>query len=151
MLEFWSKNRGLLAVILGVLCGFMMVAFVEVVGHWLYPPDGLLDPNDPSSYQKYIEALPSGALLFVALAQTMGMLVASYVSTKVAPVGKNLPFIITAIIFLLAMISNFIMIPFHPVWLMLVSFIGAAIGAYLGRNIALRTNPTVESPKNDAA
>ncbi len=142
MIKFWSANRGLLAVILSLLTGFMTVAFVDICGHWLYPPDGLLDPEDPSTYQHYLDSAPLGALIFIVLAQVLGMFIVAYVSTKVAPVGNNIPFIISSILFILAMIANFVMLPFHPLWVMMASFIGAATAAYFGRDIAVRSTVT---------
>ncbi len=135
MISFWSKNRGLLAVILGLLAAFVTVMLIETIGHSLYPPEAKLDYTQPEKIEEYIKNAPLGAMIFVVLAQVLGAMVGAYVSTKVAPVGQRLPLLITMVMFLVAVVYNFIAIP-HPTWMPIATILGMAMAAYTGYKIA---------------
>ncbi len=138
MIEFWSKNRGLLAVILGMLTAFMTVMLVEAIGHAMYPPPQKLDAAKPETIREYIDKAPLGAMLMVVLAQVLGALVAGYVSTKVAPVGRSRPFYITMSIYLIATVANYVSIP-HPIWMPVTTLLVMGLAAYTGYQIARRS------------
>ncbi len=138
MIEFWSKNRGLLAVILGLLSAFITVMLIESIGHYIYPPDELLDYSKPETIEKYLQSAPLGAMMFVVIAQVLASLVIGYVSTKVAPPDSHIPFYISMALFMIAIIANYVSLP-HPIWMPISTIILALVAAYQGRMIAQKT------------
>ncbi len=139
MISFWSKNRALLAVILGLLTAFVTVMLFETIGHSIYPPAQKLDFTKPEIIEEYIKSAPIGAMIFVVLAQVLGALVGAYVSTKIAPEGTNWPFYVTIVLLLVAVIYNYVAIP-HPIWMPVATVLGMAMAVYTGRAIAIRSS-----------
>ena len=107
--------RQVLAVLLGVVTAFALVALVEWMGHMMYPvPEGL-DVNDPVEMARYIRDLPAGAFVFVLGAWGVGTLAGGWVACVVM---KDKPLLYASIVGIAVLIGaaiNVFTIP-HPVW-----------------------------------
>ncbi len=84
----WLRN--LLAVVLGAAATGFVVLGVQVLGHRLFPSTAPMDPSNLEVMRTFVQSLPTGALLFVLLAWTLGAFVGSLVAIKTAHSHKAL-------------------------------------------------------------
>ena len=107
--------RRILAVIAGLAVAFLVIVFVEVILHVMYPlPEGA-DPHDAASMKAAMASLPVGALAGVVIGWVLGSLVGSFTAAKIARSGGLLPGLGVGIILLAASVLNMVALP-HPVW-----------------------------------
>lgn len=117
--------RSILAVVVGMLVAFVIIALVQVVGMRVYPPPAGMDLTNPESIQAAMAQVPLGALLFVLLAYAAGSVAGGWVAARFAPHSRMMHAMIVGAILLGAGIMNMMAIP-HPGW-----FWAAAIAIYL--------------------
>lgn len=119
-------GRNILAVIAGVLVGWVVVMAMEIVSHAIY---GFANPEVINSKQKlaeFIQSLPKGALLFIALAHFLGAFAAFLVTFLISRKNQWMPFI-PVVLLLLSTISLQFMIP-HPTWFMVLDVCVPVLG-----------------------
>ena len=105
--------RSILAVLAGVIVGFLALGLVDYVGHLFYPlPAGL--ERDLEGLKTYMASAPVGALLMVLLAWTWGTLSGGWVAARIAGRSHALHAgIVGALVILVFVIANMVMLP-HP-------------------------------------
>ena len=109
-----------MAVLLGVVTAFALVALAEWIGHTMYPvPDGL-DVNDPVEMARYIRGLAPGAFVLVLTGWGVGTLAGGLVACAVMKDKALLYASIIGIAVLIAALINLFTIP-HPVWFTIAS------------------------------
>lgn len=130
--------RSVLAVLGGILIGGGLVGGVQALGMVLFPlPDGV-DGRDMASIRKAMESgtIPTGALVMVALAWTVGGLMGCWIAPWFAQRAFLLHAGIVAGLFLVFTIMNLVMIP-HPLWMtiygVLIYPVVAVVGAWLAQ------------------
>ncbi len=131
-----TLGRQILAVIVGLLASFMVVAIVEWVGHRMYPvPEGFDFTGDEAVIREFIANLPVGALLMVLLAWTLGVGVGCSAARLIVGMGSSRwPCRIVGTLFLLLTLTNLWMIP-HPTWFgMLAIVLVGGLTALLSKN-----------------
>ena len=107
--------RQIVAVLVGVVTAFALVAVVESMGHAVYPiPDGV-DLNDPSQLAQFVRNLPPGAFVFVLAGWGLGTLAGGLLACAIAKEKLLLFASIVGLAVLVAAIINLVTIP-HPVW-----------------------------------
>ncbi|MCB0408726.1 MAG: hypothetical protein KDD29_00805 [Flavobacteriales bacterium] len=106
-------GKSVLAVLLGLLASFVVVAAIEYLGHALYPLSEQIDVNETEALKKLMENAPFGALFMVLIAHLFGGAASVFTTIKIAK--KSGPAYVVAILFFLLTISNLFMIP-HPIW-----------------------------------
>jgi hypothetical protein len=121
--------RGLLAVLAGMVTGFVIIFAIEALGHSIYPPPAGLDMNNPTTAFAYVQNMPVGALLFIALAHFAAALFGNVVTLLVAK-RKRLPAIIFSVLLIAGTGSLFVMMP-HPLWFMFVDLLGVLLAIIL--------------------
>ena len=120
--------------IAGVIVAFALVWFVENIGHSVYPPPADLDFADADAMRAYIDALPIGALLFVAGAWFLGTLGGIVTACRIGDAEPRTYTMVVGGLVLLATAANLIMIP-HPAWFSIMGVVGILIAAWLGMTI----------------
>lgn len=133
--------RSILAVIVGMLVAFVIIALVQVVGMRVYPPPPGMDPRDPASIKAAMANLPLGALLFVLVAYAAGSVAGGWVAARFAPHGRLMHAMIVGAILLGAGIMNMTMIP-HPGWFWAASIAIYLLGAWSGGSAAVTAAQT---------
>ena len=107
--------RQIVAVLVGAVTAFAVVAVVESLGHAMYPmPDGI-DVNDPSQMAQFVRNLPPGAFVFVLAGWGLGTLAGGLLAGAVAKEKLLLLASLVGLAVLVAAIINLVTIP-HPVW-----------------------------------
>jgi len=120
--------------IAGVIVAFALVWFVENIGHSVYPPPADLDFADADAMRAYIDALPVGALLFVAGAWFLGTLGGIVTACRIGDAEPRTYTMVVGGLVLLATAANLIMIP-HPAWFSITGVVGILVAAWLGMTI----------------
>ena len=64
--------RSVLAVVVGMLVAFVLIALVQGIGARIYPLPPGTDPRDIESLKAAMTRMPLGSLLFVLLSYTAG-------------------------------------------------------------------------------
>ncbi len=136
MIEFWKKYNNLFALLLSLFAGFLLVAVVEGIGHAMYPPPEKLDYTDQDAMRSFLATAPFGSLLMVVISYCLGVGVGAFCATYFADVSKKWPLYIFFVVFFISLVANFVMIPFHPLWMILASLLGVLAFTALGFNLA---------------
>ncbi|WNJ17542.1 hypothetical protein [Pontibacter sp. G13] len=135
--------KQILAVIAGLIVGFLLVAAIEGVSHELYPvPEALstMDPANPEFKEvmkEHVATMPLGAILMVGLAHLVGVFGATAVATAIAKERAKTPVGILIGLFLAFGVMNLIMIP-HPIWFSILDVLIYPIGGFLGMYAAAK-------------
>ena len=130
--------RSILAVILGLLVAFVVIALVQMIGIRVYPPPAGMDPTNPESIKAAMAQIPLAALLFVLLSYAAGSVVGGWVSARFAPKAKMTHAIIVAALLFCAGLMNLMTIP-HPMWFAVTSSAIYWLGAWSGAQAASTT------------
>ncbi len=127
--------RRILAVLAGMVTGFVLVALVESAGHTIYPPPKDLDFTDPAALNAYVRSIPLGALLFVLLAWVVGTFGGAWVAARLAGPQPMLHAGIIGALLLAASVANLIAIP-HPVWFSVSAVVLVPLSAWRAGRLA---------------
>lgn len=125
-------GRNIGAAIVGVFVAVGVVWAIESIGHSVYPPPPSLDLTDAEAMRAYADALPIGALLFVALAWFSGTLAGTWVACRIGTASPLVFVLIVGGLILAAAITNLMLIP-HPLWFAALGTIAILVGAWLGK------------------
>jgi hypothetical protein len=133
--------RSILAVLLGAVLAFVLVACVEAIGHVVYPLPADLDLSDSDSVNAAITAMPVGAFLFVLLAWVVGTFGGAVLASWLAGRAPIVHGLVIGGLLLAAGVANMLMLP-HPGWFCVVAVLlvpsAAYVGAALGGNWSRR-------------
>jgi len=129
--------RSIIAAVIGIAAGSLVIMLAESSGHAIWPPpEGLvLDPNNPASLKKYMDAVPVAAKASVVVGWGIGSLVSGLVAMLVSKKRTTARF--TGIVMLVAVLLNLMMIP-HPLWMMLGGVILPIPAALVGAKLATK-------------
>jgi hypothetical protein len=119
-------GRKIGGVFLGLLAAGLVVALVEGLGQWAFPPPAGFDPKAPD-----LSLVPLPAILSVALAWVLGPLTGGLVATWVGKPKGPVPALVVGMVFLAADIANLVLIP-SPLWLWVVGLLAPLPAAWLG-------------------
>lgn len=105
--------RFTLAVIAGVVSGGIIVAGLEAMGHFFFPP-----PEEMSfdAFCEYIKSAPLMALIFPLLAWAAGAITAGIIA-KLIYRTNNKPAFIAGLVQLVFVLINLIVVGCHPLWM----------------------------------
>lgn len=127
-------GRKILAVIAGLVTGFILVAIFETIGTFLYPLPPELDRNNIEQMTAYIQTLPIGAFLILLASWITAAFGGGLVAGIIA---KDKPMLFASIIGALllgASIFNLVMIP-HPTWFSISAVLGIVLATFLAAKI----------------
>ena len=130
-------GRKIGAGIAGIIVAGVLVWVVELIGHTIYPTPADLDVGNLDVMRAYIDTLPLGALLTVAIAWFVGSLGGCFVACKF---GSARPLVYALVVggFMFAgAVFNLLIIP-HPLWFSALGIVGIFVGAWLGMTLGRR-------------
>jgi hypothetical protein len=129
--------RSAVALILGVVLGFILIAAIEIAGQVIYPFPTDTDPTDMEAVKTAFASAPPLVLVPVFLGWAVGTFAGAALAALLAgraPVAHGL---IIGVLFLLAGIANMLMLP-HPLWFWVVGLAVFLPAGYLGGKCASR-------------
>ena len=107
--------RTLLALIAGAVIAILVIACLESISTFLYPPPAGLDVHDAAAMRAFIETLPPTAFVVVLCAWGFGVLSGGFVAGRLAPRAPILHAFAITILVALGAVANMLLIP-HPPW-----------------------------------
>ena len=127
--------RSVLAVIVGMLVAFVVIALVQSIGARIYPPPPGFDPTNPESLKAMMSQLSLAAKLCVLLAYAAGSVAGGWVAARFAPRARMMHAMIVAALLFGAGLMNLMTIP-HPAWFWVTSSLIYWLGAWSGAQAA---------------
>ena len=127
--------RSTLAVVVGMLVAFVLIALVQVIGLRVYPPPAGIDLTNPESLRSAMAEMPLGAQLFILLAYAAGSVAGGWVAARFAPSARMMHAMILAALLVGAGLVNLMSIP-HPAWFWVASNAIYLLGAWSGAQAA---------------
>ena len=113
--------RNILAVIVGVVVGWIVFIVIQAVLPFIFPPTVYLDLNSQAAIEAYMASITPAMFAVVLAGYAIVSFIAGLLIGKVAASKGNLiPFIVGGI-FMVGWILNLIALP-HPKWVAIVGF-----------------------------
>ena len=130
--------RTILALLIGLITGFLLIGLLEMVGHLIYPPPPGVDLTNPEIVKELIKNAPTGALILILISYAIGAFAGGLVAMLI---GKKSPGLYIGGVgggLLGGGILNLINLP-HPLWFTILSILifipCAAIGVETAKSI----------------
>ena len=130
-------KKKIMALVGGVVVGFIMVIVFEYINHLIFPPPADMDPMDIESVKAFMKEIPVGALIGIWFGWMISAFIAGFVSGKIDKINwKNNGYIIATVL-LVASIVNMYLIP-HPIWMVVITIIGYLPFTLAGSTLAVK-------------
>jgi putative membrane protein (TIGR04086 family) len=129
--------RRVVAILAGLVVGFLVVALLSMVSGMMYPPPPDLNINDTEGLMAHMQSLPPSAFMMIIFAHSLGTFTGAFLASKLARANKFYYGLFVGALFVVASISNDMMLP-HPNWMIVSDIICVAIAAYLGGRLGAR-------------
>ena len=130
-------GRKIGAGILGIAVAVALVWVVEKIGHSIYPPPADLDTGDTDVMRAYVDTLPLGALLSVAVAWFIGSVGGTFAACKVGTARPLVYALVVGGMMFAGAAFNLLIIP-HPMWFSILGVVGIFVGTWVGMNVGSR-------------
>ena len=124
-------RKRILSVMAGVLAGFITVSIGDAITQQLYPANGL-NYQDKEALKNFISHLPTTCFVIMLGFWCLSSFIGGLVAGKVNPDSWMRSSILTGLVLLAASVGNMVMIPYHPIWMMVSCVILYIPLAYLG-------------------
>ena len=126
--------RKIIAGIAGIFVAGALVWIVEKIGHTIYPTPADLDVGNTDVMRAYIDTLPLGALLTVALAWFIGALGGTFAACRIGTARPLIYLLVVGGMMFAGAAFNLTIIP-HPIWFSVLGIVGIFVGAWLGMKL----------------
>jgi Na+/alanine symporter len=123
--------KKVLAIITGVITGFVVVFIGDAVTGRLYPPTPGLNFTDKASLDAFVAGIPSYVLIIMIVFWLFSSFLGGMVAARINRTEWKSTCLITASILMAAALLNLILIP-HPMWMWLAALLGYIPAGYLG-------------------
>lgn len=132
-------RRRFVGLIIGLVCGGLVVAILESVSSSIHPISENLNPNNIDDLKDFIASLPKTAFAIVLLAHCLGSLAAGLSIILFVKEHWTVGALILGAIFTIAGVANLILIP-HPVWFAVLDTLVYIPAAYAGSQLGHKIN-----------
>ena len=119
------------------MVAMFLVWLIEKIGHAIYPPPDRLDFGDTDVMRAYIDTLPLGALLTVAIAWFLGSLGGTFAACRLGTARPLVYALLVGGIMFAGAAFNLTIIP-HPIWFSILGVLGIFAGTWLGMTLGIR-------------
>lgn len=119
------------------MVAMFLVWLIEKIGHAIYPPPDRIDFGDTDVMRAYIDTLPLGALLTVAIAWFLGSLGGTFAACRLGPARPLVYALLVGGIMFAGAAFNLTIIP-HPIWFSILGLLGIFAGTWLGMTLGMR-------------
>lgn len=123
--------RFILAILAGLTAGGILVALIESMGHYFFPPPEIITPE---SFCDYLKTAPLMVFVFPLIAWAAGSLIAGVVAKLIYRINNKAAFIAGAVQLVFVLI-NFFVVPCHPYWMMITGVLLPVPMAMLGSRL----------------
>ena len=126
-----------IALLAGLIAGFVCTASIQALSIALYPAPVDLDLTQPEAVAQWIEQLPVGAFLLVLLSHALGAFMGAAICQAIAGTIWRPGWMVIGVLFLAAGIYNLIEVP-HPIWFAIADVITYIPAAWIGGSTLAR-------------
>jgi len=128
--------RSVLAVLLGLVVGFVLVAVIGTVSHQVFPPPPGIHSGDPEAQKAAIARIPLGAFLFILVGWSSGALAGSWLAARIAIRSPFLHGLVVGMLFVITGIAAMFMLP-HPLWFRIVGTAAPLLAGFCGAKLGV--------------
>lgn len=129
--------RRFLAIIAGLVVGYLVINGIQFIGHSVYPPPEGVAEMDLEELTvvltEYIKTAPVGAFIFLILSHTVGTFIGVMVSMAISKGYKIAGSIVGGLFTILTILLIF-MLP-HPLWFSILDIALVMLAAILGLRV----------------
>ncbi len=129
--------RKVTGLLLGSLVGFLIIGTIEATGHFFYPIPTNFNFEDENLLKSFIGNLPPLALVIVIIAHSLGTFFGSLIGNVLGKSIGQIGLLISSI-FLIIVIINILIVPYHPIWFVIADIMFTFIGGWLAFKITLK-------------
>ncbi len=124
--------RKLVALLVGTLCAFALVALFDAISSFLFPVSEDIAAADAETIAAAIAAIPLPAKLIMVLGWLCAPLGGAWLALRIA----NRAWVgwVVTLLFLLAGLANQIMLP-HPPWMQICALVLPLLGGWLAQRL----------------
>jgi len=130
--------RNILAVIAGIVAAFVVFMIMQAIGGAIYGKPQISDGGgmpDSTVMAAYIQGLPVGAFVLLALGYVIGSFAGGFVAGKISRSDSLVVPLIIGVVLTFGWIINFAMLP-HPMLMVVLGFFCYIPFTILGHRIA---------------
>ena len=138
--------RTFLAIVVGCLSAFALVAVIEMAGHALFPVPGRVDMSTRATMAAPVQ-IPLAALLSVLVAWLVATFVGGIIAALIAPSRPRVYAALVGAVILLGAAANMRVIP-HPVWFTVAAAIGIAAAAWVAGALVARRRESLSASRS---
>lgn len=131
-------RKRILAIMAGVVAGFITVSIGDAITQQLYPANGL-NYQDKEALRSFISQLPTSCFIIMLTFWCLSSFLGGLVAAKVNPETWMRSSLLTGLVLLAAAVGNMVMIPYHPTWMMIACIILYLPLAYFGAKLTIKT------------
>ena len=135
-----SILRTFLAVLAGLIVGYVIITVFETVSTLVYPLPPGVDPMDIEALRAIVDLIPAGAFVFIIAGWGVGAFAGSWLAGRIATRQKAPHGLVVTVLLTLGGLFTLLTIP-HPVWVWAVGLAALVGGGYAGSRLATRAMP----------
>jgi hypothetical protein len=136
-----SKIVALLAVLGGIIAGFLVIIGCESFTHTIFPTPNGLNFEDKAAMTQHMQSAPFELYLSILLGYIAASFLAGYVTNLLSRNSKYRPAMLAGFALMVFGILNMLSL-WHPTWFWVASIPCYLIFAYLGGNLAKKNSFT---------
>jgi hypothetical protein len=123
--------KRILAVLAGILTGFVIVFIGDATTHKMHPPPPGIENMSRETLGEYVTTIPTLILVVMVIFWLLSSFLGAMVAALIARSNWRGVALITGAILMAAALANLAFIP-HPTWMLIVAIVGYLPAAYLG-------------------
>jgi len=135
-----SILRTFLAVLAGLIVGYVIITVFETVSTLVYPLPPGVDPMDIEALRAIVDLIPAGAFVFIIAGWGVGAFAGSWLAGRIATRYKSAHGLVVTVLLTLGGLFTLLTIP-HPGWVWVVGLAALVGGGYAGSRLATRAMP----------
>ncbi|MGQ0650610.1 MAG: hypothetical protein ACT4P7_23975 [Gemmatimonadaceae bacterium] len=130
--------RNIVAVVVGVIVGFVVIMAAQYINSLFFPPPPGTDLSDPNAMAAMLRQMSTGAFVGLVLGYLLGPTAGCYAAVRLAGDRPFATARLVALVFIIGGIFNFRAYP-HPTWVVVASFLAFAAAPFLAIKRAGKT------------
>jgi len=129
--------KKIVSLVVGFISALIVLVGIEELGHSIFPVPQNLNYNDHKAMDNFIRTLPAMAFVFVLFAHFSSAFIGSFITSLISKTNGLLGLIIGSLV-LIGAIINILMLPFQPIWFVVLDILFTSIGAWMAFKTAFK-------------
>ncbi len=133
--------KRIFSIVVALLVSMAIIMGFEQLGGLLFKTPAI-DPKDNKTISDMMQHMPIAAFLWLLLGYAVSSFLGGLIATFISGRKQSQPAMIVGAFLLVGGIMNFIMIPYHPIWVMITAVLLFIPCAWLGYLVAKKKKET---------